>query len=263
MPEGHTVHRTAGEFRKKFQGREVAVSSPQGRFTDAALIDGTKLLSAWAWGKQLFLEFEPATLRIHLGIYGKWRFESHEGELPEPRGQVRARFSNADFLADLRGPTACELVDADRLEDVKSKLGPDPLRPDPNGDGLERFVAKVARSSAPIGQLLMNQSVLAGVGNVYRAELLFRAGINPHRPGKNLTREQIAGLWLDAVALMPLGVKTGLMLTREGYLQGRPKKDVRYYVYKREGLPCRECGTSVVIELMATRKLYYCAQCQK
>lgn len=263
MPEGHTVHRTAGEFRKKFQGREVIVSSPQGRFTDAALIDGTNLLSAWAWGKQLFLEFEPATLRIHLGIYGKWRFESHEGELPEPRGQVRARFSNADFLADLRGPTACELVDADRLEDVKSKLGPDPLRPDPNGDGLERFVAKVAKSSAPIGQLLMNQSVLAGVGNVYRAELLFRAGINPHRPGKNLTREQIAGLWLDAVALMPLGVKTGLMLTREGYLKGRPKKDVRYYVYKREGLPCRECGTSVVIELMATRKLYYCAQCQK
>lgn len=263
MPEGHTVHRTAGEFRKKFQGREVTVSSPQGRFTDAALIDGTKLLSAWAWGKQLFLEFEPATLRIHLGIYGKWRFESHEGELPEPRGQVRARFSNADFLADLRGPTACELVDADRLEDVKSKLGPDPLRPDPNGDGLERFVAKVAKSSAPIGQLLMNQSVLAGVGNVYRAELLFRAGINPHRPGKNLTREQIAGLWLDAVALMPLGVKTGLMLTREGYLKGRPKKDVRYYVYKREGLPCRECGASVVIELMATRKLYYCAQCQK
>lgn len=263
MPEGHTVHRTAGEFRKKFQGREVTVSSPQGRFTDAALIDGTKLLSAWAWGKQLFLEFEPATLRIHLGIYGKWRFESHEGEIPEPRGQVRARFSNADFLADLRGPTACELVDADRLEDVKSKLGPDPLRPDPNGDGLERFVAKVAKSSAPIGQLLMNQSVLAGVGNVYRAELLFRAGINPHRPGKNLTREQIAGLWLDAVALMPLGVKTGLMLTREGYLKGRPKKDVRYYVYKREGLPCRECGTSVVIELMATRKLYYCAQCQK
>jgi endonuclease-8 len=163
----------------------------------------------------------------------------------------------------LRGPTACELVDADRLEDVKSKLGPDPLRPDPNGDGLERFVAKVAKSSAPIGQLLMNQSVLAGVGNVYRAELLFRAGINPHRPGKNLTREQIAGLWLDAVALMPLGVKTDLMLTREGYLKGRPKKDVRYYVYKREGLPCRECGTSVVIELMATRKLYYCAQCQK
>lgn len=263
MPEGHTVHRTAGEFRKKFQGREVTVSSPQGRFTDAALIDGTKLLSAWAWGKQLFLEFEPATLRIHLGIYGKWRFESHEGELPQPRGQVRARFSNADFLADLRGPTACELVDADRLEDVKSKLGPDPLRPDPNGDGLERFVAKVAKSSAPIGQLLMNQSVLAGVGNVYRAELLFRAGINPHRPGKNLTREQIAGLWLDAVALMPLGVKTDLMLTREGYLKGRPKKDVRYYVYKREGLPCRECGTSVVIELMATRKLYYCAQCQK
>ncbi len=263
MPEGHTVHRTAGEFRKKFQGSEVSVTSPQGRFTDSVLIDQTKLLSASAWGKQLFLEFEAATLRIHLGIYGKWRFESRAGELPEARGQVRARFSNAEFFADLRGPTACELVDQAQLEAVKSKLGPDPLRPDPRGAELERFVARVAKSSSPIGQLLMNQSVLAGVGNVYRAELLFRAGINPHRPGKNLTREQIAGIWFDAVALMPLGVKTGLMLTREGFLKGRPKKDVRYYVYKREGLPCRECGSGVVIELMATRKLYYCAQCQK
>lgn len=263
MPEGHTVHRTAGEFRKKFQGREVAVTSPQGRFTDSVLIDQTKLLSASAWGKQLFLEFESATLRIHLGIYGKWRFESHEGELPEPRGQVRARFANTEYFADLRGPTACELVDADQLADVKSKLGPDPLRPDPKGEELERFVNRVAKSTSPIGQLLMNQNVLAGVGNVYRAELLFRARINPHRPGKALTREQIAGIWFDAVALMPLGVKTGLMLTREGFLKGRPKKDVRYYVYKREGLPCRECGSSVVIELMATRKLYYCAHCQK
>ena len=263
MPEGHTVHRTAGEFRKKFQGREVAVTSPQGRFTDSVLIDQTKLLSASAWGKQLFLEFESATLRIHLGIYGKWRFESHEGELPEPRGHVRARFANTEYLADLRGPTACELVDADQLADVKSKLGPDPLRPDPKGEELERFVNRVAKSTSPIGQLLMNQNVLAGVGNVYRAELLFRARINPHRPGKALTREQIAGIWFDAVALMPLGVKTGLMLTREGFLKGRPKKDVRYYVYKREGLPCRECGSSVVIELMATRKLYYCAHCQK
>ena len=263
MPEGHTVHRTAGEFRKRFQGQAIEVSSPQGRFTDASLISGSKLLNASAWGKQLFLEFEAATLRIHLGIYGKWKFESFEDSAPEPRGAVRARFISGTVLADLRGPTACELASKEQLEVITNRLGPDPLRPDPSGSEQARFVERVKRSQTPIGVLLMNQEVLAGVGNVYRAELLFRAGINPYTPGRALTQEQIAGLWFDAVALMPLGVKTGLMLTREGFLKGRPKLEDRYYVYKRQGLPCRECGSSVSIELMATRKLYYCAGCQR
>lgn len=263
MPEGHTVHRTAGEFRKRFQGKTLQVSSPQGRFTDADLISGSKLRSASAWGKQLFLEFEAATLRIHLGIYGKWKFESFEDSPPEPRGAVRARFVAGSTLADLRGPTACELVSEEQLELITGRLGPDPLRLDPNGSEQARFVERVKKSQTPIGMLLMNQEVLAGVGNVYRAELLFRAGINPYTPGKSLTQEQIAGIWFDAVSLMPLGVKTGLMLTREGFLKGRPKLEDRYYVYKRHGLPCRECGNAISIDLMATRKLYYCASCQR
>jgi endonuclease-8 len=263
MPEGHTVHRTAGEFRKRFQGKVLEVSSPQGRFTDASLISGSKLINASAWGKQLFLEFEAATLRIHLGIYGKWRFETFEDVAPEPKGAVRARFVAGSMLADLRGPTACELVSREQLSVITERLGPDPLRPDPTDAEQSRFVQRVKRSSSAIGILLMNQEVLAGVGNVYRAELLFRAGINPHTPGKLLSEEQIAGIWSDAKALMPLGVKSGMMLTRDGFLKGRPKLEDRYYVYKRQGLPCRECQGSVSIELMATRKLYYCAYCQR
>jgi endonuclease-8 len=72
----------------------------------------------------------------------------------------------------------------------------------------------------------------------------------------------VEALWLDAVALMPLGVKTGFMLTREGFMKAKTKKDERYYVYKREGLACRECGNLISIELMATRKLYFCSSCQ-
>jgi endonuclease-8 len=108
----------------------------------------------------------------------------------------------------------------------------------------------------------MDQSVISGIGNVYRAELLFRANLNPHTPGKAVPRELVEGIWQDAVALMPLGVKTGLMLTREGYLKAKTKKADRYYVYKREGLACRECGNLISIEIMATRKLYFCAACQ-
>ncbi len=258
MPEGHTVHRTANHFKKNFAGQIVSVSSPQGRFSDSKLIDGSKLIEAKAVGKQLFLQFEPAILRIHLGIYGKWQFTRPE-ELPEPKGAVRARFVANGQLADLRGPTACELLSKEQYLQVLNRLGPDPL--DPKAD-TRHFVEKVARSGVSIGQLLMDQSVISGIGNVYRAELLFRANLNPHTPGKLVPREVVEALWLDAVALMPLGVKTGFMLTREGFMKAKTKKDERYYVYKREGLACRECGNLISIELMATRKLYFCSSCQ-
>ena len=258
MPEGHTVHRTANHFNKKFAKSEVLVSSPQGRFTDSSLISGTKLVSAKATGKQLFLFFEPAILRIHLGIYGKWQFKEFE-DLPEPKGQVRARFINGNQLADLRGPTACDLMSFEQYQQVLNRLGPDPL--DPNSD-KKRFLDKVGKSSVTIGQLLMDQSVISGIGNVYRAELLFRANLNPHTPGKLVPKEIVDAIWEDAVALMPLGVKTGYMLTREGFLSAKTKKIDRYYLYKREGLPCRECGNPISIEILATRKLYFCSHCQ-
>ena len=263
MPEGHTVHRTAGQFRKNFQGQLVRVTTPQGRFTDASVISGTKLLKAEAWGKQLFLTFEPAVLRIHLGIYGKWSWSSFDGNPPEPRGQVRARFESLGQLVDLRGPTACELIDLESVGSITQKLGPDPLRPDSDGSEKTRFVSRVARSRVSVGQLLMDQGVLAGVGNVYRAELLFRAGVNPYTPGSNVPEELIGRIWDDAVMLMSIGVKRGIMLTREGHLKGQVKKLERYYVYKREGLPCRECGSEISIAIMATRKLYWCGVCQR
>ena len=258
MPEGHTVHRTANHFNKKFAGAKVSVVSPQGRFSDSAFINGTSLLSAKAIGKQLFLFFDSAILRIHLGIYGKWGF-SEVDELPEPKGQVRARFVRGNQLADLRGPTACELLTHEQYQQILDRLGPDPL--DPSADRV-RFVEKVARSSVTIGQLLMDQSVISGIGNVYRAELLFRANLNPHTPGKLVPKEIVEAIWDDAVLLMPLGVKTGFMLTREGFLKEKNKKVDRYYVYKREGLPCRECGNLISIEILATRKLYFCSSCQ-
>jgi endonuclease-8 len=151
------------------------------------------------------------------------------------------------------------LLSAEQYRQVLDRLGPDPL--DPSSD-KQRFLDKVARSSVTIGQLLMDQSVISGIGNVYRAELLFRANLNPHTPGKSVPKEILDAIWEDAVTLMPLGVRTGYMLTREGFLTAKTKKIDRYYLYKREGLPCRECGNAISIEILATRKLYFCSRCQ-
>jgi endonuclease-8 len=265
MPEGHTVHRSANDFNKRFAGTAVRVESPQGRFeASAKLIDGHKLVKASAIGKQMFLRFDnDLTLRIHLGIYGKWNWQS-VGYLDaeEPWGQVRARFANESAVADLRGPTVCEVITRAEVKLVEQRLGPDPLNPDPKGAAQLRFIQRVQKSKTSIGLALMNQDVIAGIGNVYRAEILFRAGIDPHTPGNTLSTAQLEEIWRDSVDLLQVGVKTGFMITRDELRKKRPTKAERNFVYKREGLPCRVCGTNISIELMAARKLYFCAGCQ-
>lgn len=264
MPEGHTVHRTANEFNRLFAGEKVKVISPQGRFSSSAVkVSDFALVNARAIGKQLFLEFEnELTIRIHLGIYGKWSFSQLEGGLSEPVGQVRARFIGSNYFADLRGPTVCEVIDSAQVRSVENRLGPDPLNPNPRGRESKRFIERVLGSKAPIGLQLMNQDVISGIGNVYRAELLFRAGISPHKPGNTIAVEQLEALWLDSVELLKVGVKTGYMITRDELRTKNPDKSERNFVYKREGLPCRKCQTNISLEIMASRKLYWCVTCQ-
>ncbi len=264
MPEGHTVHRTANHFNEVFGGKVLEVISPQGRFSaGAAQIDGLKLIEAWAVGKQMFLNFEnDLTLRIHLGIYGKWNFAKFKEVVPEPVGQVRVRFIVGNQFADLRGPTACDLITTQEALVLAKQLGPDPLNPDSDSSQESRFVQKITTSKRAIGLLLMDQSVVAGIGNVYRAELLFRARLDPYALGSMFPESVIRGIWHDAETLMKVGVATGIMITRDELLDALPAKVDRYFVYKREGLPCRVCGTEVSIALMASRKLYWCTKCQ-
>lgn len=263
MPEGHTVHRIANAFQADFAGRAVTVTSPQGRFnSDAALISGRVLNRARAIGKQMFLEFDGgAVLRIHLGIYGKWQF--HDSADAAITGQVRARFTTGEISADLRGPTICEVISKAEAKTIFNRLGPDPLNANPGNREAQRFISRVKSSKSPIGLLLMNQDVIAGIGNVYRAELLFRAQITPHRPGNLCTNEELQAIWDDSVKLLRIGVKTGFMITKDKLFSKNPTKAERNWVYKREGNPCERCGASVQIELMATRKLYWCPGCQK
>ena len=185
---------------------------------------------------------------------------------PDPVGAVRLRLLTDSVCADLRGPTACDLLDSAQVAAVMAKLGPDPARE--KGKKVEaRFVASVTSKATPIGQLLMDQSVVAGIGNVYRAEMLFRAGIDPYRPGKLVTTDEAGALWRDWVKLLAVGIETGQMMTRDG-LRGNALRDAlanrddRHWVYKREGLPCRKCGTTIRLDVMATRKLYWCPSCQ-
>jgi len=185
---------------------------------------------------------------------------------PEPVGAVRVRLLTDTAVADLRGPTACQVLDAAQVDAVIAKLGPDPLLDD-SAEAEQRFVDTVRKKQTPIALLLMDQSVVSGIGNVYRAEMLFRARLNPHTPGKQVTEETARALWRDWAYLLDLGVRTGQMMTMDDLSDADRAKAManradRHWVYKREGLPCRVCGTHIVLEELGGRKLYWCPKDQ-
>jgi endonuclease-8 len=267
MPEGHTLHRLARLHKRRYVGAPVAVSSPQGRFAaEAARLDGQVLESTEAYGKHLFHHYGPlGTVHIHLGLYGTF------GELPlpavDPVGQVRLRLVGRTHWTDLRGPTRCELLDDAQVDAVKSRLGPDPLRRDARPD---RAWDRISRSRTSIAALLMDQAVLAGVGNVYRAEVLFRHGVAPLTPGRALDRGLWDDLWADLVTLMRAGVRVGRIDTVAPQhlpdAMGRAPREDRHggevYVYRRAGQPCLVCSTPVAHRELVGRNLYWCPTCQ-
>lgn len=199
MPEGHVIHRLAGELTCLFADRPVAVTSPQGRFAEAAsLLDQTPLSRAEAVGKHLFVDFAgERVVWIHLGLIGKLQFGPDSP--PVSPATLRLRLAARGQAADLRGPQWCRLITPAERDEVVAKSGPDPLRADADP---ERAWERVHRSRKAIGALLMDQSVFAGVGNIYRAEILFRHRLDPVRPGNEVDRAVFDSMWADLVQLM-------------------------------------------------------------
>lgn len=296
MPEGHSVHRLARQLTDVFGGQRLSVSSPQGRFAaGAALLDGREFLTATAHGKQLFARFAGGRiLRVHLGLYGAFSFggdetfrgassigaprrigerEMYDGGTPvpytgppEPVGQVRARLVSAHGWADLRGASACEVLSVPEAAAVRDRLGPDPLSPGAPAAGRDDFVRRLGTTGTTIAAALMNQALVAGVGNIYRAESLFRATLNPWTRGRDIRRDVLEGLWGDLCVLMADGVREGHIITTRPEHRADPQAPVwpdhAYYTYQRHGLPCLVCGTPIGLTELAARKLYWCPGCQ-
>ena len=264
MPEGHTVALHARRFASELGGRVLRASSPQGRFAGGAgLVDGRVLGGTEAHGKQLFLDVgDDRWLRVHLGLYGTWTFG--EGPPPPPIGAVRLRLeadAGRGVWADLRGPTACEVVTTPEKHAVQARLGADPLRRDAD---VPTLLTRIERSHAPIGTILMDQTVVAGIGNVYRAESLFRARLSPFAEGRSIPRDDVEGLWADLRVLLRDGVRRERIVTTDAAdrPRGRIRPEDAHYVYRRTGLPCRRCGTPVATREVAGRNLFWCPSCQ-
>lgn len=262
MPEGHTIHRAARTQNKWFKGEVLQMRSPQGRFDDGAKrLSGQKLTKIEANGKHLFYRFTDSgdVLHVHLGLFGKFRTSKPPFPEPSPNARFLAWTDHAEL--HLAGPTACEVLSEDEMDDIKARLGPDPLVKGTNG--ADQIHQKLARRSSPIGRALLDQGVIAGLGNVYRAELLFLIGVHPFTPANQVPLKKLSQLWDLSVTELKIGEKSGRIVTVNPAEMGKSSRakltrHERLYCYKRQGKPCRRCGDTIVSAEVDSRKIWWC-----
>lgn len=267
MPEGHTIHRAARLQSERFVGVDLRVSSPQGRFAEgAARLDGHRIESIEAWGKHLFYRWEHGeVLHVHLGLFG--RFRVHASDPPPPTDGTRLQMVAEGGTLYLSGPTECRVIDPATADDIVAGLGPDPLRSVRREDAVEHMTTFLARRTVPVAAALLDQAVIAGLGNVYRAEILFRLGIDPMIVSKRIGPADVERVWDESVRQLRLGERSGRIVTTDPEDVGRRRRsDIvageRTYVYKRKGEPCRRCGTEISRDEIGSRKVWWCPSCQ-
>jgi endonuclease-8 len=293
MPEGNEIHRWAERHAAAFAGKTVRMDGPQGRFTDWDLLDGRKLRRVMAVGKHLGYDFgKDRILHVHLGLQGD--FTEGSGPLPEVRGALRMRMWNAAGVkkpmvpgvskrhawyssddgtghlqpaqiawVELRGPMDCSVYTKAQWEALRERLGSDPL----DGDPVDKALGRIAKSRKPIGILMMEQDVMAGVGNIFRAEVLFRARQSPFTPGNEVPAAVVRKMWKELGPLMRAGMVDRRIVTTLAKDRDRRTGPVQvgdeHYVYRRNGQDCRVCGTKVMKrEGFAGRNLFWCPVCQ-
>ena len=195
-----------------------------------------------------------------MGLYGD--FVEGKQPKPEPRGALRMRlWTKTDWL-ELRGPTDCSIWSEAKWQTLLERLGPDPL----NHDKPAKMMERIAKRKTSIGELLMDQSIVSGLGNIFRAELLFRVRVSPFRPGQDVPATTLRKIWKDAVKLMPQAMVDRRIVTTDArdrpHKTGEALNEEAHYVYRRKGRPCFICGTAVETRVMAGRNLFWCPTCQ-
>lgn len=259
MPEGDTVWRTAARLNDALAGaRLVRFDLRVPRYATANLA-GSTVREVVSRGKHLLMRIEPGvTLHSHLGMDGSWRLGPATGRVPGPRAyRVRAILMTETWLAVGSELARLDLLRTDREDEVVGHLGPDLLGAD--WDAVEAVDRLSSSPDRPIAEALLDQRNLAGIGNVYQAELLFLRGVHPTTPvrsGGDLDR--LVGL---ARELLVANRRSSGHVTTGDRRPGR-----RHWVYGRAGAPCRRCGTLIERGRFGTppqeRTSFWCPQCQ-
>lgn len=261
MPEGDSIRRLADTMDENFSGEEVMISTPRGAYPEIVeRLSGRNLLEADAVGKNLFLKFpDDEWVHIHLGLFGKVRFGNtiidntggvttvKNASLPASRTdlQISTEKKSVSFSSLMR----CDLINSEERKVVLERLGPDPLSRNMGEEEREAFIKNFSKSRKAVADALLDQSLVAGVGNILRAEILHNLGMYPFRRSDEFSEEELNQLWDEVVRMMKKSVKDGRI----------PIKIYRRGSSRRR---CPDCGELVKKERFRGRTLHHCETCQ-
>ncbi len=262
MPEGDTIFRTATSLHRWLGGREVTAASSGRDVVDVTRVVGSTVDGVDAKGKHLLMRFSSGlVLHTHMRMSGSWHVYPAGERWSRPARQARLVIETGSRLAVCFNAPVIELLagDAVRAHGSLRRLGPDVLRPADLdlGEIVTRATARAA-ASPTVGELLLDQQVVSGIGNIYRCESLFLCGANPRLASASLDPELVGRLVDTASRLM--GANAATSAFDRSFDGGRD----RPWVYGRRGRPCRRCGTLVQRDLLGrqARSVYWCPTCQ-
>lgn len=268
VPEGDTIYRTAASIRQWIGGRVVTSAQSQVPGLNLQTLVGRTIETIEPHGKHLVISFgahpgleddQPVALHSHMRMSGSWHVYTTSAEWQRPRKQAKVIITASDRLAVCFNAPIISLLpvrDVDRGTGI-GRLGPDVLV-DPFNAADVVVRARATRNADAIGEVLLDQQVVAGIGNIYRCESLFLERIHPWTLLRELTDSALEALLTTASRIMranlgkPIGRNFG-------------NGENQTWVYGRTGLPCKNCGTPIQTRKQGTqaRTAYWCSSCQR
>ncbi len=274
MPEGDTIFRAARAMHRVLAGHRVtrfeSVFPALTRVQDDRAVVGRTIARVESVGKHLLVVFsDDLILRTHMRMSGSWHLYRPGEAWQRPARDLRILIGTDDWLAIAFTVHDAEFETAHTLQRQTSigRLGPDLLNPD--FDAAEALARLRARGEEAIADAILNQQVIAGIGNVYKSEVLFVSRLNPFAPVSALTDEELRTILATGQRLLKANVTSLTESTIVTYVglrrtTGRMDPSDRLWVYGRARRPCRRCGTPIDIAKQGrdARLTYWCPRCQ-
>jgi endonuclease-8 len=253
MPEGDTIFRTAETLRRWLGGREITAARSRVYGFPALRLVGMRVDGVEARGKHLLMRMDGGqVLHTHLRMSGSWHVYPVDRPWRRPENQARLVLEAGDRVAVCFNAPVVELLQprAESVHPSVGRLGPDVLADDLDLDEVRRR-ARTRPPERALGELLLDQQVVSGIGNIWRSEALFLEGRSPWTERQKLTDDDLDGLVTTASSLMRASAV------------GEPHVH-DHWVYKRSGQPCRKCGTRIESRRQGeqARIAYWCPACQ-
>ena len=258
MPEGDVLYRTAATLQRWLAGREVTDAS-----SAAAPMVGHTVAKVEANGKHLLMWFDDGhVLHTHLRMTGSWHVYSRGERWQRPATQAKVTLTCGERVAVCFNAPVVELLPpgAEANHPSLAGLGPDVLVQPLDLEQIRRR-ARHRLPDTPLGELLLDQRVVAGIGNIWRCEALFLDGRSPWAPVSSLTDEELDALVSTAARIMSENLgPSGPVNGKPAAFSGKPRR----WVYRRTGRPCRRCGTPIQSRRQGeqARTAYWCPTCQ-